>query len=192
METGGNCYVMSCRRHVRTFPFITPSVTVDALGQGQGVEKTLSTLDSHTSLGEGRAGQGASLSLVEPVPLGPHSHRWVCSLGPTPGVPAAWAGHHGTSSSGPGPWAPPASLRGCAGLSQQHRAEGRGRDREGGSSWTSHFLRGAQHVSGGRTATQWGWPSPRDVLHGDRVSLKRVFSFPLPGRTSSLLLLTAC
>lgn len=62
------------------------------------MEKTLSTLDSHASLGEGGAGQGASLSLLE------LSH-WV--LTPSAGR-EAWGPPRGSLRPGPGTTSRPA------------------------------------------------------------------------------------
>lgn len=111
METSGNSYVMSSRRHVRTFAFITPSVTLDALGPGQGVEQSFPSWALIPA--SGRAGRRESLLLVEPSPCVPipvlgaliggspsDPTCWVCSLGFTRkvgGGPLACARHHVTS-----------------------------------------------------------------------------------------------
>lgn len=62
METGGNSYVMSFRRRVRTFPFITRRGTSDSLVQGQGVEAV--PLFPALRPASGRAGLGACIFIA--------------------------------------------------------------------------------------------------------------------------------
>lgn len=109
METSSNSYVMSSRRHVRTFAFITPSVTLDALGPGQGVEQSFPSWALIPA--SGRAGRRESLLLVEPSPCVPipvlgaliggspsDPTCWVCSLGFTRKVGGALWPVPGTTS----------------------------------------------------------------------------------------------